>query len=71
MKCEVNLRDIYFEIFHGYWPIFDCGKQGLKMYELVLFNNILVQLFSSSFVFFILDFPCRRLSITFDIQTDL
>ena len=29
--------------------MFDCAMQGLKMYELVLFNNIFVQLFSSLF----------------------
>ena len=29
--------------------MFDCETQGLKMYELGLFNNIFVQLLSSSF----------------------
>ena len=41
------------------------------MYELVLFNNIFVQLFSSPFGFFFLVFPSRRLSITFNIKIDL
>ena len=45
--------------------------QGLKAYELVLFNNIFVQLFSSSFDSFSLVFPSRWLSITLDIQIDL
>ena len=49
----------------------DCVMQGLKMYELVLFNNIFVQLFSSSFGSFFLVFPSRWLSITLDIETDL
>ena len=51
--------------------MFDCGTQGLKMYELGLFNNIFVQLLSSSFDSFFLVFPSRRLSITFDIHIDL
>ena len=51
--------------------MFDCPTQGLKMYELVLFDNIFVQLFSSSFCSFFLLLPSRRLSITFDIQIDL
>ena len=44
--------------------------QRAKIYELVLFNNIFVQLFWSSFGSFFLVFPSRRLSVTFDIQTD-
>ena len=51
--------------------MFDWGAQDLKMYELGLFNNIFVQLLSSSFRSFFLVFPSRRLSITFDIQNDL
>ena len=51
--------------------MFDCGTQGLKMYELGLFNNIFVQLLSSSFGSFFLVFPSRRLSIAFDIHIDL
>ena len=51
--------------------MFDCAVQGLKMYELVLLNNIFVQLFSSSFGSFSLVFPSRWLSITLDIQIDL
>ena len=41
------------------------------MYELILFNNIFVQLFKSSFCFFFLVFPSNTLSATFDIQIDL
>ena len=51
--------------------MFDCAMQGLKMYELVLFNNIFIQLFSSSVGSFFLVFPSRWLSITLDIQIDL
>ena len=51
--------------------MFDCGTQGLKMYELGLFNNIFGHLLSSSFGFIIFVFPSRRLSITCDIQIDL
>ena len=51
--------------------MFDCATQVLKMYELVLFNNFFVQLFSRSFGSFFLTFPGRRLYITFDIQIDL
>ena len=39
--------------------------QRAKVYELILFNNILVQLFRSSFGSFFL------VSVIFDIQTDL
>ena len=35
------------------------------------FNNILVQLFCSNFGFLFLDFPRRRLAVTFDVQIDL
>ena len=45
--------------------------QQAKIYELVLFNNIFVQLFWSSFGSFFLVSPGRRLSVTFIIQTDL
>ena len=45
--------------------------QCAKIYDLDLFNNIFVQLFWSSFGYFALVLPSRRLSITFDIQTDL
>ena len=41
------------------------------MYELVLFKNIFLQLFSSLYGAFFLVFPSRWLSITFDIQIDL
>ena len=51
--------------------MFDCATQGLKIYELDLFNNIFVQLFSSSSGSSFLVFPSIRLSITFDIQIDL
>ena len=51
--------------------MFDCATQGLKIYELVLFNNVFVQLFLKSFSFFFLVFLGRKLSITFDIQIDL
>ena len=51
--------------------MFDWAMQGLKMYELVLFSNIFVQLISSSFGSFFLVLPSRWLSITFDIQIDL
>ena len=51
--------------------MFDCAMQTLKMYELVLFNKIFVQLFSSSFFSFFLVFLSRMLSVTFDIQIDL
>ena len=51
--------------------MFDCATQVLKMYELVLFSNFFVQLFSRSFGSFFLAFPGRRLYITFDIQIDL
>ena len=44
--------------------------QRPKVYELVLFNNIFVQLFWSSLSSFCLVLPSRRLSDTFDIQTD-
>ena len=43
----------------------------VKIYELVLLNNIFVQLFWSSFGSFFLVFTCRRLSVTFNIQIDL
>ena len=49
----------------------DCVMQGLKMYELVLFNNIFVQLFSISFGSCSFVFPSRWLSVTLDIQTSL
>ena len=49
----------------------DSATQGLEMYELFLFDNIFVQLFSSSFGSSFLDFPSRRLFFTFDIQIDL
>ena len=51
--------------------MFDCETQGLKMYELVLFRIVLIQLFSRSFGSFFMVVPSRRLSITFDIQIDL
>ena len=51
--------------------MFDCAMQGLKMYELVLFSNIFVQLISSLFGSFFLVLPSRWLSITFHIQIDL
>ena len=51
--------------------MFEWATQGLKIYELDLFNNIFVQLFSSSPGSSFLVFPSRRLSITFDIQIDL
>ena len=51
--------------------MFDCAMQGLKMHELVLFNKTFAKLFSSSFGSFILVFPSRRLTITFDIKLDL
>ena len=47
------------------------ATQGLKMYAFVLFSNSFVQLLSSSFGSLFLVFPCRRLFITLDIQTDL
>ena len=50
--------------------MFDCRTQDLKMCELGLFNNIFVQLLSSSFGSFSF-FLSRRLSITFDIQINL
>ena len=71
VKCKANLHDICFEIFHVCYLMFDCGTQGLKMYELDLFNNIFVQLLSRSFGSFFFVFPSRRLSITFDTQFDL
>ena len=43
----------------------------MKIYELVLFNNIFIELFGSSFGSFFLVFPSRRLSVTFEIQIDL
>ena len=49
VRCKVNLYDIFFEIFQGFYLMFDCATQGLKMFELVLFTNIFVQLFSSLF----------------------
>ena len=51
--------------------MFDSATQGLEMYELFLFNNIFVQLFSSSFGSSFLVFPSRRLFFTLDIQIDL
>ena len=39
------------------------AAQRAKVYELVLFNNILVQLSWSSFGSFLLVFPSRRLSV--------
>ena len=51
--------------------MFDCATQWMKMYELVLFNNVFVQPFSRLFRSFFLIFPGRRLSITCDIQIDL
>ena len=50
--------------------------QRAKIYELVLFNNISfnyfeVRLALSLSSFFLKVFPSRRLSATFDIQTDL
>ena len=51
--------------------MFDCATQALKMYELVLFNKIFVQLFSTLFCSFFLVFTSRMLSVTFDIQIDL
>ena len=71
VRCKANLHGICFEIFHGYWLMFDCATQGLKIYELDLFNNIFVQLFSSSSGSSFLVFPSGRLSITFDFQIDL
>ena len=44
--------------------------QRAKVYELVLFNNNLVQLFEVLLAFFLV-LPRRKLSDTFDIQTDL
>ena len=44
--------------------------QVSKIYELVLFSNIFVQLFWSSTDSFFLVFT-SRLSVTFDIQIDL
>ena len=64
VRCKANLHDIYFKIFHGYYPMFDCAMQGLKMNELVLFTNIFVQLVSSLLGSFFFIFPSRRLSIT-------
>ena len=49
----------------------DCESQDLKMYELVLFRIVFIQLFSWSFGSFFMVFPSGRLSITFDIQIDL
>ena len=49
--------------------MFDRITQGLKMHKLVLFNNIFIKLFSSSFGSSFLVFP-SRLSITFDIQVN-
>ena len=46
-------------------------EQRVKVYELVLFNNIFVQLFWSTFGSFFLVLPSIRLFGTFDIQTDL
>ena len=37
----------------------------------IMFKNIFVQLFWSSFGSFVLVFPSRSLSVTIDIQTDL
>ena len=51
--------------------MFDYETQGLKMCEVGLFNNIFIQLLSSSFGSIFSIFPSRRLSITFDIQIDL
>ena len=45
-----------------------CETHVLKMYELVLFKIVFIQLFSGSFGSFFMVFPSRRLSITFDIQ---
>ena len=70
VKCKANVHDICFEIFRGCQLMFDCRTQDLKMCELGLFNNIFVQLLSSSFGSFSF-FPSRRLSITFDIQINL
>ena len=41
---NVNLRDVCFEIFQWYELAFDCATYRSKIYELVLFNNIFVQL---------------------------
>ena len=49
----------------------DCETQDLKMYELVLFNNIFDQVFKRLLGSFFLVFPGRRLSNTFEIQIDL
>ena len=48
----------------------DRAKYDSKIYKLVLFNNIFVQLFWSLFASFFLVFPSRKLSVTFDIQID-
>ena len=60
VKCKINLYFICFMImfiiFHGYWLMFDSPTQGSKMYESVLFINIFVQLFWSSFCSFFLIF---------------
>ena len=51
--------------------MFDCETQDLKMYELVLFSIVFIQLFSRLFGSFFMVFPSRRLSISFDVQIDL
>ena len=71
VKYKANLHDICFKIFHGYCLVFDFETQDLKMYELVLFNNIFDQVFKRLLGSFFLVFPGRRLSNTFEIQIDL
>ena len=50
--------------------ISDCASYGSKMYELLFFKNIFVQLFWSSFCSFFLVFPNpgSRWSVTTDLQ---
>ena len=64
VRRKANPRDIFFATYHGYQLMFDWAMQDLKMNELVLFNNIFVQLFSSLLGSFFLAFSSRSLSIT-------
>ena len=74
--CKKNSRRRYvkckstwyaFQMFQWYKLTFDCAALALKIYELVLFKKIFVQLFSSSAGSFFLFFPSRRLPVIFDI----
>ena len=51
--------------------MFGRETQDLKMYQLVLFSIVLIQLFSRSFGSFFLVFSSRSSSITFDIQIEI